>query len=299
MEKQRPALTLDREARDIDARPLSLTSRDLAIFRLLDPEYGFHYLPSHWIHAFVGGDPLRLAKRLGRLSRKPHDYLVRRQDWYKHAVYSRTVKSDRHLGEHRSRTRDPYAHRLLEDMVQASIALGGRADPRLAFAPWPDLAATGKIPSATLDAANPRALPVASGTLIPDGWPFAIRHGERWRFILGKEIDRATEPLVSGHARRSIRNKFERYAECFAHRVYATHYGFPNAVVLFATTSPARMTHMMDLCSEAIGPCSYLLFAHTTDWALAPRFPSPNGEMLGPYQRVGHPPCHLANFGDP
>ena len=43
---------------------LYLTERDHDIFRLLDPEYGYHYLPSNWIHAFIGGDQLRLAKRL-------------------------------------------------------------------------------------------------------------------------------------------------------------------------------------------------------------------------------------------
>ena len=38
---------------------LYLTDRDCEIFRLLDPEYGYHYLPSNWIHAFIGGDQLR------------------------------------------------------------------------------------------------------------------------------------------------------------------------------------------------------------------------------------------------
>lgn len=116
--------------------------------------------------------------------------------------------------------------------------------------------------------------------------------------MLGKEIDRATEPLTTAHARRSIRQKLEHYHEVFDGRLYASHYGFPNAVVLFVTTSPARMASMMELCRDVIGPCSYLLFAHTKDWANEPRFPPPNGDMLGPYQRVGHPPINLANFGD-
>ena len=49
---------------------LYLKERDQEIFRLLDPEHDFHYLPSNWIHAFTGGDQLRLAKRLGRLVRE-------------------------------------------------------------------------------------------------------------------------------------------------------------------------------------------------------------------------------------
>jgi len=58
------------------------------------------------------------------------------------------------------------------------------------------------------------------------------------------------------------------------------------------------MKSMMTLCADTIGPCSYLLFAHTTDWANAPRYPPPNGDMLGPYERVGHPHFNLATFGD-
>ena len=280
-------------------RSLCLTERDNEIFRLLDPEQGYHYLPSNWIHAFIGGDQLRLAKRLGRLAHEPYGYLARRQEWYKHAVYSRTSNADTYLGEHRTRDRDPFAHRLLEDIVQASIALGVTANPNLSLVPWFALAATGKIPKATIDSSEPHAIALRDGKLVPDGKPFATRNGDRWRFVLGKEIDRATEPLVTAHARRSIRQKFERYAECFERRIYQTHYGFPNALVLFVTTSPSRMSAMMELCREVVGPCSYLLFAHTKDWAREPRFPSPNGDMLGPYERIGHPPLHLADFGEP
>ena len=196
------------------------------------------------------------------------------------------------------RDRDPFAHRLLEDLVQASITFGVNSYPDLELVPWIDLAATGKIPKATIERSEPRAIPLSSDKLIPDGKPFAIKRGTAWRFVLGKEIDRGTEPLSTGHARRSIRQKFEHYAECFSKRHYASHYGFPNSIVLFITTSPKRMASMMDLCGEVIGPCSYLLFAHTIDWANAPRFPPPNGDMLGPFYRVGHPPFNLATFGE-
>ena len=283
---------------DADDRPLCLSERDLRILRLLDPEYGYHYLPSNWIQAFVDGDELRVAKRLGRLARQPHGYLIRRQQWYKHAVYARSAKADLHLGERRARDRDPFAHRLLEDLTQASIAIGIRAYPDLELVPWTRLVATGKVPATTLDSPEPHAIVLSAGKLIPDGKPFAIRHGSRWRFILGKEIDRGTEPLASRAARRSIRQKLERYADCFSGKLYTRHYGFPNSVVLFVVTSHARMNSMMRLCADVIGPCSYLLFAHTTDWAHAPRYPPPNGDMLGPYQRVDHPPMHLAAFGD-
>lgn len=282
---------------DADDRPLAISERDLRIFRLLDPEHAFHYLPSNWLHAFVGGDAQRVSKRLGRLAREPHGYLVRRQARYKHAVYARTPKADAYLGEKRIRDRDPFAHRLLQDLVTASLALTVSRTSGLTFLPWLDLAATGKIPAPTLDGPEPHAIPLQSGKLIPDGKPIAIRAATRWRFVLGLEIDRGTEPLTSPQARRSIAKKLESYAECFASKLYTSHYGFPNAVVLFVTTSPARMQSMLALTERVIGPCSYLLFARTTDWAIAPSFPPP-GDILGLLQRVGHPPLDLTNFGD-
>lgn len=281
-----------------DDRTLALTPRDIQVLRLLDPEHGYHYLPSHWIHAFVGGDALKVSKRLGRLAREPHGYLARRQEWYKHAVYSRTTKADRYLGERRTRDRDPFPHRVLQDMVHASIALGLKTHPDLELVSWLGLASTGKVPAATLDSAEPHAIPLKSGAIIPDGKPFAIRRGSQWRFILGVEIDRGTEPLATGSARRSIKQKLERYAECFNDRVFTSHYGFPNSLVLLVTTSPERMKSMMTLTESVIGACSYLLFTHTSDWALAPRFPPPNGDLLGPFERVGHPPLHLTTFGE-
>lgn len=282
---------------DADDRPLAISERDLRIFRLLDPEHSFYNLPSHWIHAFVGGDAQRVSKRLGRLAREPHGYLVRRQARYKHAVYARTAKADEYFGEKRVRDRDPFAHRLLQDLVTASIALTISRDPALTFVPWLDLAATGKIPAATLDRPDLHAIPLHSGKINPDGKPFAIRTSARWRFVLGMEIDRGTEPLTSPQARRTIAKKLENYAECFSRQLYLSHYGFPNSVVLLVTTSAARMQSMMALTERVIGPCSYLLFAHTTDWAIAPSFPPP-GDLLGPMQRVGHPPLELTNFGD-
>ena len=286
------------DGRHADDRALYLSERDLAIFRLLDPEHGYRYLPSSWIRAFLGGDQLRLAKRLGRLARAPHAYLDRHQDWYKHAVYDRTAKADAQLGDRRVRDRDPFAHRLLEGLVQASVELEVLADPAVKLIGWPELAASDKVPLATLESARPHDIPLRQGKLVPDGKPFAITRNGRWLFVLGKEIDRATEPLIASTARRSIKEKLERYRECFEDRRYATHYGFPNSVVLFVTTAPARMTSMMELCRTVIGPCSYLLFAHTKDWANERSFPAPSGDLLGPFQRVGHPSLKLATLGE-
>ena len=211
---------------------------------------------------------------------------------------SQSALVDGLLGERRSRCRDPFAHRLLEDLVQASIELGVGNDSATRVVTWRELVQSGKVPRSTIESNRPHDIPLRQGKLVPDGKPFAIAKNDRWLFVLGKEIDRGTEPLIANYSRRSIKQKFEHYRECFEDRRYATHYGFPNSVVLFVTTAERRMTSMMELCGDVIGPCTYLLFAHTKDWAIEPRFPSPNGDMLGPYQRVGHPPLHLSIFGE-
>src|SRR3954467_15365810 len=50
------------------------TDRDIEIFRLLTR---YRYLPSDYIHAFVGGNMSALCRRLNVLSRKPNLYLAR------------------------------------------------------------------------------------------------------------------------------------------------------------------------------------------------------------------------------
>ena len=50
------------------------TERDIEIFKLLAR---YRYLPSDYIHAFVGGNPKALLHRLNLLSRKPNVYLAR------------------------------------------------------------------------------------------------------------------------------------------------------------------------------------------------------------------------------
>ena len=50
------------------------TERDIEIFKLLAR---FRYLPSNYIHAFIGGNVKALTRRLNLLSRRPNLYLAR------------------------------------------------------------------------------------------------------------------------------------------------------------------------------------------------------------------------------
>ncbi len=317
MDKRRHRSRYRFDGPDADDRPLAITERDFAILELLDPEFRYAYLPSHFIHAFLGGDRLRLSKRLGRLSRAPHSYLLRPPQRthslnanYKHDVYARAEAGDRLLIErgrlaHRARRPpEPYAHQLLNDLVDASIDIGVRRDPTLRLIGWREILAHPKLPNPTREATHPFRIPVAGVTLIPDGRPFVIERkladgARRYLCVAGKEIDRHTEPLVPTDLERSgIARKLDLYRAFFSGRVYQSHYGFPNSVVLIITTNARHLENMLALTRKLIGPCSYLLFKHVPDWAHASRFPTPSGDMLGPYERVGHPPFNLATFGD-
>lgn len=303
---------------DADAAPLTVTERDIAIFELLDPEHRYTYLPSHWVHAFIGGDRLRLSKRLGRLSRAPHHYLVRPPQraqsvnaLYKHDVYARAEAADRLLvarglrAERARRPSEPYAHQLLNDLVDASIEIGVLTDPTLHLVTWRDILAHPKLPATTRASAQPFHIPLANATLIPDGRPFVIERtlpdgSTRFLCVLGKEIDRHTEPLTATDMERSsIARKLHHYRELFATRAYQSQFGFPNAVVLVISTNVQHLSNMMALTAKIIGPCSYLLFRHVPDWAHAPRFPSPSGDLLGSFARVQHPPFNLKTLGEP
>jgi len=76
-----------RNGAPVVARP---TERDIEILKLR-----FRYLPSDYIHAFVGGNEKALTRRLNLLSRKPNLYLVRPHQQRQNADtnYRRLVKS--------------------------------------------------------------------------------------------------------------------------------------------------------------------------------------------------------------
>ena len=50
------------------------TERDVELFKLLAR---YRYLPTDYIHAFIGGNGKALCRRLNLLSRKPNFYLSR------------------------------------------------------------------------------------------------------------------------------------------------------------------------------------------------------------------------------
>ena len=304
-------MRLRRDSTDANGRPLVMGARDRAVLELLDPQFRYKYLPSNWIHAFVGGNWTGLRKRLARMKRKPECFLLRpkQQDYsenarYKHDVYTRSDAGARFLGTVNGskiyKDRE-YAHDLLTDLVDASIEIGVRNDSSLRLLTWRDLAVHPNVPARTRFSQHPFRIPLGrhqhnkETVLEPDGRPIIVEtsdHGVfRKNLYLLKEIDLNTEPLTSANERASWQRKLERYKLFFEQKLYASHYGFHSCLILVITTSEQRLRALL-----AMSPPSYFLFKVEPNHARAPHFPDPSGRMLTEaWKRAGAPDFHLNN----
>ena len=172
------------------------------------------------------------------------------------------------LARRPNRPAEPYAHQLLNDLIDASIELAVRCDPALRLIGWKEILLHPKLPRETRDASRPFRISIEDATLIPDGRPFVLQRtmpdgSKKYLCVPGKEIDRHTEPLVPSDLKRSgIVGKFNLYQKFFADRLYQSHYGFPNAVIPIITTNAKHLENMMALAREQIGACTFLLFKH-------------------------------------
>ncbi len=282
-----------------DDLPLSILESDKTVFELLHPERGFHILPGPWIADFIGRPYARnFDHRLSRLARAPHNYLLRyKQDRRisKDSAYARAPKADTVMQEKPHYQRDELAHRILEDLTQASIELGVRDDANFRISKWHQVPHSDAVKKIAAKGNNPHRIELKDGHLLPDGKPFRIEsHGEHL-YVLGKEIDRRTEPLKSTAQRRSIAEKFHHYKEVYDKKLWRTYYGFDNAVVLFITIDEQRMNAMMDYGQHVFGPsCKYIGFTCWDDHWNAIKYSKPSDTMFTrPWKRIGERDVHL------
>ena len=294
------------------------TERDLDIFKLL---VRFRYLPSDYIHAFVGGNEKALSHRLNLLSRKPNLYLARPQQQrqcadanYRPLIYELDERGARALRERGltvgSRSyRHNFAHELMIAQITASIELGTRENSAVRLIRWREILANEKTPAALRDAANPTAIGVSyalrgqsrTEQIIADAQPFGLERlidGKRsYLFFPGIEADCGTEPIdASDPERASIGKKFCAYLAVAEQGLHRRHFGFPNFFVPFITTCSARMRSMMELLARLTdgSGSKFLLFKTFPSFTAVERPPAPSGHMLTePWQRVGFPPLSL------
>jgi hypothetical protein len=289
---------------------LALTSRDLAIFRVLDR---YRYLRSTYLHGFAGGaSQKRFKERLGDLF---HEGFLDRpsEQWqfvnarYMPLVYE-NAEAARHVlresghapenGRSRNGKTHQFAHALMICEILASIELGTRYLPQLRFIPWPEILA--KAPEATRTAQHPLRLPIAEGRggyLIPDavfGLEYGIDSRKTYRFF-ALEADRNTMPIArSTPEQSSYRAKLLGYREIVTRQIHRMHLGVPNLLILTVTTNRARQEHMLSsLAKLSSGGSTAFLFKTmgASDNHLTPELLSEG------WERAGHPPISIASQG--
>ncbi len=312
-----------RMSRKKTGKHIAISPRDIEIFQLLER---YRYLRSTFLYALVGGkSETRFKERLGDLYHEG-GYINRpKAQWqyanarympviYELAAPGRDVLRDtgnqsettqlrfrRSMGAHHQ-----FAHALMICDILASIELGVREASNLRFIPWQEIIA--KAPEETRAAHNPLALPVsvshlsartrkrhdAKTTLIPDalfGLEYTGSDGaKRYRFF-ALEADRNTIPVRRPNLNQSsYLKKLLAYREIAARKIYTSHLGIPNLMVLTVTTNTRHMQNIMELLLE-LTECGSKLFLFKTMSALGDfqQAPKPTPHMLTEsWQRVGY-----------
>lgn len=302
--------TRSRLEADSRGRRVLLTARDLELFGLLDR---YRYLPSNFLHAFLGGHPTYHRQRLTDLFhegwlRKPAAQWETFNARYRPNAYELGPKARAALSDVREKNRfqigagGPFWHEYLVCLTMASIDLAAR-DAGVSLVGWRDVLA--KAPAAVQASTTPFSLPIAvpeipgaRRTLRPDALPFGLR-GARTIWFPGIELDRHTEPIHVSDLRArssSILLKLLQYREFVRNRLFETHYGMPNAMVPVITVNDTHMRNMMDLAltiSDGRG-FKWLLFKSLPHWAGRGGSPEPERHILSsPWLRAGNPPVNL------
>lgn len=288
-----------------------LTPHKLAVLQLLQR---YRYLPTKYIHAFVGGDFRYVQDMLTTLR---HEGRLIDARWAGHnalkqqAVYFLTRAGERALKEHGLfspvlKTGSDFAHELGVCLVQASFELGAKEHGLRLITPREILELA---PFETRKLKEPFAIPVTyefplttgtkrlTSTVESDGDFFGIAGKKATLYVPGFEMDRVTEVLeTDDFDRPSIRRKFFAYRQLARDRAWEKRFNLPNVLIPFVTTKPSHMSGMMRALDRVTnGKGSKLfIFKVLPDYTGFANFPDPTGHMLGePWHRVGHPPVNL------
>ena len=306
---------------------LQITERDIEILRLLSR---YRYLRSSHLQALIGGkSQKRFVERLGHLYHEGNYINRPAQQWqainarYMPAVYElgdageRLLIEQGVLEEHRSPLLRKgrhgairqYHHELMICDILVSIEIGVRANQNLRFISWQEILASPKMPEATRSAVNPCAIPVSvtytcprtkmtdrsDKPLIPDalfGLEYLAGDRKSYRFF-AIEADRNSEPIFRGNLHQtSYLRKILQYRETAARKMYLTHFGLPNLLVLNVTTNEQHMRNIVQFAGEVTEGkgCTYLLFKTMPSLASLEKAPPPTPYILtAPWQRAGHP----------
>lgn len=290
---------------------IEITRRDIEIFKLLNR---YRYLPSNFIHAFVGGNQGHHKARLtglfheGWLS-KPVPQWEALNARYRFDTYELGRKAAATLADlgfptaHRIGNSSAFRHELMVCLIMACFELSARRNATELLS-WRDVLAN--APDPVRDAEAPFAIPMSFAhrglqhdkPLRPDGLPFGLK-SRRTFWFAGIEADRHHEPLHptdlnSRHS--SILGKFLQYRHFVRERIFQSHFGMSNVFVPFITVNEQHMHNMIDLAlhiSEGRG-FKWMLFKSVPDFASVEKTIQPDFDLVGvPWLRAGNSPLNL------
>jgi hypothetical protein len=264
---------------------LALTSRDLAIFGLLER---YRYLRSTYLHAFAGGASTnRFKERLGDLFHE--GYLDRPEQQWKfadarhHPVIYELGQLGREMllrGGSPAPDAATYfsrsAHRQFEHAVTicdavASIELATAQLPGLRFIPWGEI--LGRAPGTSRNDPAPFRIPTGDGVVIPDaifGLEYSTDSRKAFRFF-ALEVDRATMPIArSTKEQTSYIAKLDRYRTAIQVQAQKTSLGVPNLLVLTLTIGQRRADEMLGAISGWKDSRAFLFKTFLTSELLTP-----------------------------
>lgn len=237
--------TLNRRIRFAPPAPIAgciVSKKDLRLFEALR-QHG--PLPTHYLHAFVGGNRINFRHHLRTLF--DHGYLIRPSEYfdsffarYQSLVYDLGDKGLEATGKEKVVRTDHAIHRLMCACVMASIELMCR-EKGIGFIPREDVT-NGASLRFDLSKAQSRDF------LEPDD-VFGL-HFPGAKHYYAVEIDRGTEQLQSARNRKTLEDTFSAYEEIFDERPYEEQWGRKNLHALIVTTNEVRAASMKKLAGK-------------------------------------------------
>lgn len=202
-----------------------------------------------------------------------------------------------------------YGHRLMVSVISALIELGLRDYPSIRFIPWKEI--IDRAPAKTRANKDPFQIPVsishpfkdkggrtfisrADTSVSPDnlfGFEYTLPNEDKTYRFFALEADRTVEFARPDLHEPSHLKKFLSYQDISDRKLYRSHWGIPNLMVLTITISPERMQRSMDTLQTLVGDkgSRLFLFQNMPDFAtIANRTPKVGTDLLGQkYHRVG------------
>jgi hypothetical protein len=273
---------------------METTTRDKAVDTYLD-YYGF--LPTNFLGELVQGEYVqgfrrRLTKRWksGKLHRpeKQNKYESHRN---KFDVYERGGKKKYGTG---------FEHNLMAALIEANFEIAARK-LGLKFISWEQIKALPETPYQTALSHTPFKLTANWGgedhNFYPDGHPFKLKGPTGvLSFLFEADRDAEGNRNLTDAQRPYIEAKLLNYVAFTKSEGYRKHFGFPNLIVLFVTTSPRKCTNFEKLLLDITGGigASNILFKPFPDFLEMETALKPDTSFLSdPWPRAGHEPFDI------